>query len=104
MDLLVSKPSPFYGQASAEKSHKALVQNLNDLTKRIEETNLNLGDFEMVKRRMTQENGELLRQVQELSANASLMVKMKSSLISALDEQKAIADNEARERVHLLGQ
>merc|ERR1712076_194938 len=35
-------------KASAEKSHKALVQNLNGLTKRIEETNLNLGDFEMV--------------------------------------------------------
>jgi len=91
-------------KASAEKSHKALVQNLNDLTKRIEETNLNLGDFEMVKRRMTQENGELLRQMQELSANASLMVKMKSALVSALDEQKTIADNEARERVHLLAQ
>merc|ERR1712037_46462 len=39
----------------------------------------------------------------ELSANASLMVKTKSALVSALDEQKAIADNEAKERVSLLG-
>merc|ERR1712226_678394 len=90
-------------KASAEKSHKALVQNLNDLTKRIEETNLNLGDFEASKRRMTSENADLLRQVQELNANASLMVKTKSALATALDEQKLVADNEAKERVALLG-
>ena len=64
---------------------------------------LNLGDFEAAKRRYTAENADLLRQLQELSANASLMVKTKSALVAALDEQKAIADNEARERVSLLG-
>merc|ERR1712212_956011 len=90
-------------KASAEKSHRSLIQTLNELTKRIEETNLNLGDFEASKRRMTSENADLLRQVQELSANASLMTKTKSALVSALDEQKAIADNEAKERVALLG-
>merc|ERR1712130_651132 len=70
---------------------------------RIEETNLNLGDFEASKRRMTSENADLLRQVQELNANASLMVKTKSALASALDEQKMVADGEAKERVALLG-
>merc|ERR1719219_661901 len=59
--------------------------------------------MEAGKRRITAENAELLRQLQELSANASLMVKTKSALVSALDEQKAIADNEAKERVNLLG-
>ena len=90
-------------QASAEKSHRSLIATLNDLTKRIEETNLNLGDFEAAKRRMTSENADLLRQVQELNANASLMVKTKSALAAALDEQKLVADNEAKERVALLG-
>merc|ERR1719184_191767 len=90
-------------KASAEKSHRSLIQTLNELTKRIEETNLNLGDFEASKRRMTSENADLLRQVQELSANASLMVKTKSALAAALDEQKLVADNEAKERVALLG-
>merc|ERR1719192_346557 len=90
-------------KASAEKSHRSLIQTLNDLTKRIEETNLNLGDFEAAKRRMTSENADLLRQVQELNANASLMVKTKSALAAALDEQKLVADNEAKERVALLG-
>merc|ERR1712212_868490 len=90
-------------KASAEKSHRSLIQTLNELTKRIEETNLNLGDFEASKRRMTSGNADLLRQVQELSANASLMVKTKSALASALDESKLVADNEAKERVALLG-
>jgi len=90
-------------KASAEKSHRALLANLNDITKRVEEANLVLGDFESSKRRITAENADLLRQVQELNANASLMVKTKSALIAALDEQKMIADNVAKERVSLLG-
>merc|ERR1712089_5905 len=90
-------------KASAEKSHRALLANLNDITKRVEEANLVLGDFESSKRRITAENADLLRQVQELNSNASLMVKTKSALIAALDEQKMIADNVAKERVSLLG-
>merc|ERR1712172_423132 len=90
-------------KASAEKSQRALTATLADLTKKIEEVTLNLGDFEAAKRRYTAENADLLRQLQELSANASLMVKTKSALVSALDEQKCIADNEAKERVSLLG-
>merc|ERR1711990_862795 len=90
-------------RASAEKSQRALAGTLNELTKKIEEVNLNLGDFEAGKRRITAENADLLRQLQELNANASLMTKTKSALVSALDEQKALADNEAKERVSLLG-
>ena len=90
-------------KASAEKSHRALTATLADLTKKIEEVTLNLGDFEASKRRYTSENADLLRQLQELSANASLMVKTKSALVAALEEQKCIADNEAKERVSLLG-
>merc|ERR1711994_155110 len=90
-------------KASAEKSQRSLTGTLNELTKKIEEVNLNLGDFEAGKRRITVENADLLRQLQELNANASLMTKTKSALVSALDEQKAIADNEAKERVSLLG-
>merc|ERR1712227_297212 len=90
-------------KASAEKSQRALSATLNELTKKIEEVNLNLGDYEAGKRRITAENADLLRQLQELNANASLMTKTKSALVSALDEQKALADNEAKERVSLLG-
>ena len=67
------------------------------------QVNLNLGDFEQSKRRITAENADLLRQLQELTANANLMTKTKAALVAALDEQKAIADHEAKERVSLLG-
>merc|ERR1719500_1326716 len=83
-------------KASAEKAHGGLMTKINEI-------NLNLGDFETGKRRISAENADLLRQLQELTANASLMVKTKSALVAALDEQKAIADNEAKERVSLLG-
>merc|ERR1711936_381184 len=90
-------------KASAEKSYKNLVGNLNDLNKKVEESNLNLGDMEAGKRRITAENADLLRQLQELESNANLLLKTKSALVAALDEQKMIADLEAKERVSLLG-
>jgi len=89
-------------KASAEKSHKGLLNQLNDLNKRVEEANLTLGDFEQNKRRLAGENADLLRQLQELDNAAGLLIKTKSALVSALDEQKALADEEAKERVSLL--
>ena len=90
-------------QASAEKSYRSLTGTHNDMAKKIEEVNLNLGNFEAGKRRISAENADLLRQLQELTATASLMVKTKSALVAALNKQKAIADSEAKERVSLLG-
>jgi len=89
-------------KASAEKSHKQLMAQLNDLNKKVEEANLTLGDFEQNKRRLAGENADLLRQLQELDNAAGLLIKTKSALVAALDEQKAIADEEAKERVSLL--
>merc|ERR1719278_83740 len=89
-------------KASAEKTLRNLTANLNDLNKKVEECNLNLGDMEQAKRRLTAENADLLRQLQELENNANLLLKTKSGLASSLEEQKSIADNEARERVSLL--
>merc|ERR1711874_603097 len=90
-------------KASAEKTYKNLLSTLNDLNKKVEESNLTLGDMEASKRRLTAENADLLRQLQELESNANLLLKNKSALVSALDEQKRIADDEAKERVALLG-
>eukprot|EP00092_Neocalanus_flemingeri_P025761 GFUD01027927.1.p1 GENE.GFUD01027927.1~~GFUD01027927.1.p1 ORF type:complete len:1944 (-),score=601.81 GFUD01027927.1:168-5999(-) len=89
--------------ASAEKSYRNLLATLNDLNKKVEECGLTLGTMEGSKRRLTAENADLLHQLQELESNANLLVKTKSALVAALDEQKSIADNEAKERVALLG-
>merc|ERR1711892_398600 len=89
-------------KASAEKSFRNLSGALHDQTKKVEEASLTLGDMEAGKRRVTAENADLLRQLQELEGDANLLVKTKSALVAALDEQKAIADNESKERVSLL--
>merc|ERR1712002_436075 len=90
-------------EAAAEKSHKNLLTSLNDLNKKVEESNLTIGDFEGYKKRLTAENADLLRQLQELESSANLLLKTKAALVAALDEQKMIADNESKERVSLLG-
>jgi len=89
-------------KASAEKSYKNLLGNLNDINKKVEESSLTLGDMEGSKRRLTAENADLLRQLQELESNANLLLKTKAALVAALDEQKMIADEVAKERVSLL--
>ena len=52
---------------------------------------------------MTTENADLLSQLQELQASANLLIQARSSLVSSLDEQKAVAESEARDRVSILG-
>merc|ERR1719422_2369838 len=90
-------------KASAEKSNKNLCAQLNDCNKKVEEANLTLGDFENAKRKMAAENADLLRSVQELENNANMINKYKMQLVSALDEAKKVADNEAKERQVLFG-
>merc|ERR1719330_290955 len=80
-------------KAAAEKSLRNLQGNLNELAKKIEEASLTLGDIEAGKRKLAAENGDLLRQLQELENSANIIAKLKLSL----------ADNEAKERQSLLG-
>merc|ERR1712037_25526 len=90
-------------KASAEKSNKNLIASLNDINKKVEEANLTLGDFENNKRKVAAENADLLRQLQELENNASILGKIRVQLVAQLDEAKRVADDEAKERHALLG-
>merc|ERR1711970_1652903 len=90
-------------QASADKSNKGLLANLNELSKKVEEANLTLGDFENAKRKIASENGDMLRVVGDLDNNLNILGKTKAALASQLNEVKANADDEARERGLLLG-
>merc|ERR1712241_692300 len=89
--------------ASAVKSYRNLCGQLNELGKKVEEANLTLGDFEGNKRKIGAENADLLRHLQELENSVSMMTKVKSSLAAQLDEQRRLADDEAKERQSLLG-
>jgi len=90
-------------KASAEKSNKVLVNQLNDMNKKVEEANMTLGDYEGIKRKTAAENGDLLRVAGDINNNIMMIQKIKSSLQTNLEEAKNVADNEARERHLLLG-
>merc|ERR1719431_1822631 len=90
-------------QSSADKSNKNLSTNLNDISKKINEANLTLGDFEATKRKIAAENADLIRVVGDLDTNHNMILKLKGSLAAQLEEVKGNADNESRERTLLLG-
>merc|ERR1711963_488055 len=90
-------------QSSPDKSNKNLSANLNDISKKINEANLTLGDFEATKRKIVAENADLIRVVGDLDTNYNMLLKLKGSLSAQLEEVKGNADNESRERTLLLG-
>ena len=77
--------------------------SLNLINKNVEVGQLNLGNLEAGKRKLSVENADALRQVQELENVANLLVKTKSGVAHALEEIKGVADHEAKERSSLLG-
>merc|ERR1711910_225786 len=58
---------------------------------------------EGAKRKIAAENADLLRQLQEMENSANMLSKLKLTLADQLDEARAVADNEAKERQSLLG-
>merc|ERR1719495_2533748 len=90
-------------KASVEKQNHLLNQQLHDLTRRCEEANLTLSDFDNAKKKIVVENADILRNLEELDNNNNVLGKIKQTLNAQLDEQKKIADDEAKERVFLLG-
>ena len=69
----------------------------------MEVAQLNLGNYEASKRKLSAENAESLHHLQELENSLNLLVKVKSGLVHALDEMKGVAEHEATERIALLG-
>merc|ERR1719410_1582017 len=90
-------------KAASEKSHRNLLSTLNDQSKKIEEATLPLNDMEGAKRKIAAENADLLRQLQEMENSANMLSKLKLTLADQLDEARAVADHEAKERQSLLG-
>merc|ERR1711974_429302 len=72
-------------KASAEKANKTLIVQLNEANKRVEESNLNLGEYENNKRKIAAENSDLLRSLQELENSANMLTKIKIQLAAQLD-------------------
>merc|ERR1719326_155075 len=102
-DVRAATDEVIRSKSSGEKAHKNLLDSLNNIGKKVEEANLTLGDYDSAKRKLTAENADVLRQLQELENSANMLVKVKSGLVALLDEARAVADNEAKERQSLLG-
>merc|ERR1712025_1488516 len=62
-------------KASAEKSNKNLIASLNEVNKKVEESNLTIGDFDFAKRKITAENADLLRQLGEMENQVNMLAK-----------------------------
>ena len=74
-----------------------------EVNKRLNEGNLQLSDLENANKKSSAENGEILRQLEEVDGNISTLNKTKIMLSNQLDDAKRAADDEAKERLSLLG-
>merc|ERR1712106_1164777 len=80
-------------QASQDKSNKALLDTLNATNKKVDASNLTLGDYAMSKNKIANENAELFRIVGDLDNNLNIIAKSKSALGAQLNDVKALCDN-----------
>jgi chromosome segregation ATPase len=86
-------------QASAEKVAKQLQHQLNEVQGKLDETNRTLNDFDSAKKKLSIENSDLLRQLEEAESQVSQLSKLKISLTTQLEDTKRLADEESRVRL-----
>merc|ERR1712203_34581 len=77
-------------KAASEKSHRNLLNTLNEQSKKIEEATLTLNDMEGSKRKIAAENADLLRQLQEMENSA------KKNMGKGLENMQAAVETEAK--------
>merc|ERR1719429_145357 len=79
-------------KAIAEKAGKTLSDQVNSVTKKITEANLQLNDIECGNKKSAAENNDLLHQLGEIDQNVSLMQKLRHQLNNELEEVKKVCD------------
>merc|ERR1712213_225532 len=82
---------------------RLLEQQRLDITRRGEEANLTLSDYDNSRKKVVIENAELLHSIEELENNNAVLGKLRQTLTQQLDEVNKIAETEAKERTFLLG-
>ena len=93
----------FAEKAAAEKSNKNLQIQASDYAKKLSEGHLQLQDMDNTNKKSANENSDLLRQLEELESNISMMQKTKIQLNNQLEEAKRLCDEESKERQSLMG-
>ena len=76
---------------------------MTDLGKKISEGQLQLNDWDRANRKCISENSDLLRQLEELDSNISMLQKVKIQLSNQLEDAKRACEEESKERQSLMG-
>merc|ERR1719187_2395088 len=90
-------------KAASEKIYKTVQNQLNEVQSKLDEAQRTLGDFDAQKKKLYVENGDLLRQLEEVDIQINQMSKLTIQLGNQLDDIKKTADDENKERSILLG-
>merc|ERR1712036_27746 len=90
------------GKAELDKTGKLLQGNIVDANTRLDEMARALNEAESSKKRLQVENQDLSRQIDELEAAIANMNKGKISVTTQLEDTKALADAENKDRSSLL--
>merc|ERR1719370_2847528 len=80
-----------------------MLDALNAINKKVDASNLTLGDYANSKNKISCEISDLLRIVGDLDNNLNILAKQKAAIAAQLNDVKALCANEARERGLLLG-
>lgn len=83
-------------QAAAEKTIKSAQGVLTELNSRLDEGSRSLNDADAAKKKLTVENSDLLRQLEEAENQINQLSKIKASLSMQLEENKKMAEEESR--------
>merc|ERR1711970_445257 len=90
------------GKAEMDKTGKLLQGSIVDSNTRLDKMARALNEAESTMKRLQVENQDLNRQIEELEAAIANMNKGKISVTTQLEDSKALADAEAKDRVSLL--
>ncbi|NEU34441.1 hypothetical protein GN156_27710, partial [bacterium LRH843] len=89
-DLRASVDHLTNDKAAAEKMGKQLQHNLQEVQGKLDETNRTLNDFDAAKKKLSIENSDLLRQLEEAESQVSQLSKIKISLSTQLEDTKRL--------------
>merc|ERR1719187_723359 len=92
-----------HDKAASEKVFKSVQVNITELTSKLDESSRCLSDFDCTKKKLSVENADLLRQLEESQAAYSQLYKITQSMSAQLEDVKKLAYDENKERVTLLG-
>ncbi|KAI6193321.1 Myosin head [Aphelenchoides besseyi] len=103
-DATQAADSELRGRQEAEKTLKVLELQLSELQQKADEQSRLLNDFSSLKNRLQNENNDLHHQNEDLENTLNNLHRLKSQLVSQLEEAKRTADEESRERQAIAAQ